>query len=408
MQPGLARAVPMGIVGFAGGALLAILIRLAQGLDPNPAAPYAFVGPAFVLGAFISAGVFVWGMGAFDPKMSVHGEHAEEALAKPEAETPSQILSGYTWQIFTWTTILILAIAIFAFIPSGPQLRSVSGDGNPSAIGFTTFEQIYQPVREFADKAAGIKMPALADNLAPIQISYLVLFIIFVLWTIISLFVMSGLLAFIFSYLATARRRPDAIGVPWRAIVLIAIIGGLVNFPIISPKLDVPMAFIVPAYLIPPLLFLVAYRNPIWAILLLVGLALPVLVPTVNLSGVYLVYDLLILFILEMLFLRALKFLIPDSAWRTISLLVYEVTILGAFLVTLATAWPDFWQIVFLLVVELGVVMLLLPVDILKRIIPAGMWAKFAAVKWLRVVPEFAGWLAGLLRDGLPKLLGQR
>jgi hypothetical protein len=84
------------------------------------------------------------------------------------------------------------------------------------------------------------------------------------------------------------------------------------------------------------------------------------------------------------------------------------VTILGAFILTLATAWPDFWQIVFLLVVEIGVVMLLLPVDMLKRIVPAGMWAKFAAVKWLRVVPEFAGWLAALLRDGLPKLLGQR
>ncbi|MEO8608720.1 MAG: hypothetical protein ABI690_12595 [Chloroflexota bacterium] len=408
MQPGLARAVPSGIVGFAGGALLAILIRLAQGLDPNPAAPYAFVGPAFVLGAFISAGVFVWGMGAFDPKMSVHGEHAEQALAKPEPETPSQILSGYTWQILTWTTVLILVVAIFAFLPSGPQLRSVSGDGNPSAIGYTTAEQIYQPVREFADKAAGIKMPALADNLAAVQISYLVLFVFFVLWTIVTLFVVSGLLAFVFSYLATARKKPDAIGVPWRAIVLIAIIGGLVNFPIISPKLDVPMAFIVPAYLIPPLMFLIAYRNPVWAILLLGGLTLPVLVPSVNLSGVWIVYNLLLALILEMLFLRALKFLIGDSLWRTLSLLVYEVTIIGAFLLTLATAWPDFWQIVFLLVVELGVVMLLLPVDVLKRLVPAGMWAKFAAVKWLRVVPEFAGWLAGLLRDGLPKLLGQR
>ena len=408
MQPGLARAVPMGIMGFAGGALLAILIRLAQGLDPNPAAPFAYVGPAFVLGAFISAGFFVWGMGAFDPKMSVHGEHAEEALANPEAETPAQILNGYTWQILTWTTVLILAVAIFAFLPSGPQLRSVSGDGNPSAIGYTTFGQIYEPVREFADKAAGVKMPAMADNLAQIQISYLVLFIVFVLWTIISLFVVSGLLAFIFSYLGTARRNPNAIGIPWRAIVLIAIIGGLINFPIIAPKLDVPMAFIVPAYLIPPLMFLVAYRSPVWAILLLIGLALPVLVPTVNLSGVWIVYNLLLVLILEMLFLRALKFLIPETLWRTISLLVYEVTILGAFILTLATAWPDFWQIVFLLVVEIGVVMLLLPVDVLKRIIPAGMWAKFAAVKWLRVVPEFAGWLAALLRDGLPKLLGQR
>ena len=408
MQPGLARAVPTGIMGFAGGALLAILIRLAQGLDPNPAAPFAYVGPALVLGAFIGAGFFVWGMGAFDPKMSVHGEHAEEALAKPAAETPSQILSGYTWQILTWTTILILGVAIFAFLPSGPQLRSVSGDGNPSAIHYTTLEQIYQPVREFADKAAGIKIPALADNLAPIQISYLVLFVVFVLWTIFSLFVVSGLSAFIFSYLATARKKPDSVGVPWRAIVLIAIIGGLVNFPIIAPKLDLPMPFIVPAYLIPPLALLIAYRNPFWGLLVLIGLALPVLVPTVNLGGVWIVYNLLLALILEMLFLRALKFLIPETLWRTISLLVYDVTIIGALLLTLATAWPDFWQIVFLVVVEIGVVLLLLPVDMLKRIVPAGMWAKFAAVKWLRVIPEFAGWLAALLRDGLPKLLGQR
>jgi hypothetical protein len=408
MQPGLARAVPMGIVGFALGALLAILIRLAQGLDPNPAAPFAYVGPAFVLGAFISAGFFVWGMGAFDPRMNVHGEHAEEALAKPEAETPGQILSGYTWQILTWTTILILGIAIFAFLPSGPQLRSVSGDGNPSAIGYTTLEQIYQPVREFADKAAGVKMPALADNLAQVQISYLVVFILFVLWTIVSLFVVSGLFGYIFSYLAAARKKPDTVGVPWRAIVLIAIIGGLANFPIIAPKLDLPMPFIVPAYLIPPLMFLIAYRNPFWGLLVLIGLALPVLVPTVNLSGVWIVYNLLLVLILEMLFLRALKFLIANTPWQTISLVVYAVTIIGALLLTLATAWPDFWQIVFLVVVEIGVVMLLLPVDMLKRLVPAGMWAKFAAVKWTRVVPDFAGWLAGLLRDGLPKLLGQR
>jgi hypothetical protein len=67
MQPGLARAVPMGILGFTIGAVIAYGIRLAQGLEPNAAAPYGFVGSAMVLGAFISAGFFVWGMGAFDP-----------------------------------------------------------------------------------------------------------------------------------------------------------------------------------------------------------------------------------------------------------------------------------------------------------------------------------------------------
>jgi hypothetical protein len=408
MQPGLARAVPMGIVGFAAGALLALLIRLAQGLDPNPDAPYAFVGPAFVLGAFISSGVFVWGMGAFDPKMSLHGEHAEEALANPPAEKPVEVLTGYTWQILTWTTLLVLVIAILAFLPSGPQLRSVGGDGNPSAIHYTTLGTIYQPVREFADKAAGIKMPALSDNLSAIQISYLALFIFFVLYTIFSLFVVSGLLAFIFSYLGTARKNPEAMRIPWRAIVLIAIIGGLVNFPIIAPNLQIPMAFIVPAYLIPPLLFLVAYRSPVAGVLLLIGLTLPVLVPVVNLSGIWIVYNLLLVFILEMLFLRALKILVGEGAYKGISLAVYAITIVGGFLLTIATAWPDFWQVIFLVVVELGVIFLLLPVDILKRLVPAGMWAKFAAVKWLRVVPDFARWLAGLLRDELPKLLGQR
>ena len=87
LQPGLARAVPMGILGFIGGALLALVIRMLQGLDPAGS-----VGAAFVLGAFISSGVFVWGMGAFDPRMSVHGDHAEEehAVVKvaPVADPP--------------------------------------------------------------------------------------------------------------------------------------------------------------------------------------------------------------------------------------------------------------------------------------------------------------------------------
>jgi len=56
MRPGIARAVPMGILGFAVGALLAVVIRLLQGLDPNPNDPYGYVGPALVLGAFLSSG----------------------------------------------------------------------------------------------------------------------------------------------------------------------------------------------------------------------------------------------------------------------------------------------------------------------------------------------------------------
>src|ERR1044071_4948061 len=128
MQPGLSRAVPMGIVGFALGALLAVVIRAIQGL--NDTDPNGFVGPAMVLGAFISSGVFVWGMGAFDPRMSVHGEHAHEA-AEEKPETPGAILGSFTWQITFWTLVIVLAIAVFAFVPFGPNIRSVpTPEGN--------------------------------------------------------------------------------------------------------------------------------------------------------------------------------------------------------------------------------------------------------------------------------------
>ncbi len=83
MQPGLSRAIPMAIIGFLFGALLVIVIRGLQGLDPLWAA-----GPGIVMTAFTTAGFFVWGMGAFNPKMSVHGE-AAEAEAHEAAEDGS-------------------------------------------------------------------------------------------------------------------------------------------------------------------------------------------------------------------------------------------------------------------------------------------------------------------------------
>src|SRR5215470_12229375 len=103
MQPGLPRAVPMGIAGFALGALIAIVIRMLQGIGPTSPEYSGFVGPAMVLGAFISSGFFVWGMGAFDPRMSVHGEHAPAEAEEAKSESPASILSGFTWQITFWT-----------------------------------------------------------------------------------------------------------------------------------------------------------------------------------------------------------------------------------------------------------------------------------------------------------------
>ena len=58
-----------------------------------------------VLGSFISAGVFVWGMGAFDPRMNVHGEHHEIEAAAPAVESPLTLLGGFTWQITFWVIV---------------------------------------------------------------------------------------------------------------------------------------------------------------------------------------------------------------------------------------------------------------------------------------------------------------
>jgi hypothetical protein len=67
MQPGLPRAVPFGIVGFLLGAALVIIIRSLQSMDPiwNPEIGLVFAG-------FMAAGFFVWGIGAFNPKLSEH------------------------------------------------------------------------------------------------------------------------------------------------------------------------------------------------------------------------------------------------------------------------------------------------------------------------------------------------
>src|SRR5262245_45850796 len=111
MQPGISRAVPMGIFGFLIGSLLVIVARGLQSLDPLWA-----VGPGIVFGAFFCAGFFMWGIGAFDPRMSVHGEHVEET---PKVEKPRTILSGYIWQATFLTLIVLLVLAVIAWLPGG-------------------------------------------------------------------------------------------------------------------------------------------------------------------------------------------------------------------------------------------------------------------------------------------------
>lgn len=140
MRPGLSRAIPMGIFGFLIGALLVVVVRFLQNLDP-----VWVVGSGSIIATLFSAGFFVWGMGAFDKRMSAHGEEHEEAPETEHVEeevlSPVTLLSGSVWQITTITMIFLFVVAIAAFIPGGFTLQT-AGDSaaNTSAVGFFTAE----------------------------------------------------------------------------------------------------------------------------------------------------------------------------------------------------------------------------------------------------------------------------
>ncbi len=144
MQPGLSRAVPLGILGFLVGVALLIVVRALQSMNPVMDSQLGII-----FGTFFCAAFFVWGMGAFDPRMNVHahepGEHDDEhALAVVDTqadEAPGQILGGYVWLITTFLIIVMLAISAFAFLPTGLTLQTVTqAEGNTAAIGYAQWD----------------------------------------------------------------------------------------------------------------------------------------------------------------------------------------------------------------------------------------------------------------------------
>lgn len=133
MRPSLSRAIPMGILGFLFGGLLVIILRSLQGLTP-----LWDTGAGIVLGVLMAAAFFVWGVGGFDPRMSVHGEEAEAADEEAEA-TPGGLLRGSIWQIVTLLLLLLLAVAAFALLPGGPAL-TITADPMASTAQVGMFE----------------------------------------------------------------------------------------------------------------------------------------------------------------------------------------------------------------------------------------------------------------------------
>ncbi len=411
LQPGLARAVPMGILGFIGGALLALVIRMLQGLDPAGS-----VGAAFVLGAFISAGVFVWGMGGFDPRMSVHGEHAEEEhavvkAAPPQDPAPVSILGAFTWQVAFWTILGVLVIAGFAFLPAGPHVRNVHpGQGDVSSVGFVALGGIYQPIREFLQTATGLELlPKMSDDLAALQVSYLVLLVVFIAAIMFSLFLFGALIAGALNYFNQGKKDPNSANIAWRVLVFILVVAApLLTIPLLVPSKEVPMAIVVPVFLLPPLLLLIAYRRPIWGVLLLLGLLLPILVLTVKVTNIATVMFAVIGVALLSFIFNILRHMLAERTWRIAAAVVLSIAVIGVLVYTVGLTRGDFWEMVFSVLAVIYSLLLVLPSAYLKLIIPAGVWNRFAAIQWMTIIPDSAGWLANLLRTGLPSFLGQK
>lgn len=139
-RPGLQRALPGAIVGFFVGAIIVMAIRAAQGLDPIFAS-----GPVLVLTPFTVLFGWLWGVGAFNPAMSEHGDHghdeaetaivpADEAAHEPEAATPFGLLMNQTWRVTTFTMTILVIFYVFAALPTGLYLQTTD-DPSASPLG---------------------------------------------------------------------------------------------------------------------------------------------------------------------------------------------------------------------------------------------------------------------------------
>lgn len=183
-EPTFARGMSMAILGFLLGGLLVIVLRGLQSLDP-----LWDTGVGATVIAFSMAGFFLWGVGAFDPKMSEHGEHhaeeAHEIVEAPEevVEEPGVLLGTQVWIVSFLVIVLMLFIAFVALVPGGPGLQITNA---PDASFF----------------AAGEVLVQLPFGGEQIVVSQLVVFFVFVIITLFSLALIGGAIGLLFFFLS--------------------------------------------------------------------------------------------------------------------------------------------------------------------------------------------------------------
>ncbi len=215
MKPGLARAVPMGILGFLGGAGLVLILRALQGVDPvwDPE-----IG--FIMAAFTTAFAFVWGMGAFNPQVNQHPHEPEvdeetglaivpmeTALHHEEdievLDTPVNTLGYSIWQVSFWSIVTLVVLFGFATIPFGFYLRTASeAEASVTDVGI----------------GGTINLPF---GGAEMEISQMTQFVGFVGFTLVSLLLISGAIGFGFWALTSGvTRARESAGVEFGSVTV--------------------------------------------------------------------------------------------------------------------------------------------------------------------------------------------
>lgn len=193
MKPGLTRALPMALLGFIIGLAFVLLLRGLQSLDPLWDAQIGLIAATFS-----TAGFFIWGMGAFNPSVNQHAhepDHDEYGLMVVDAEhddhheeeqeaSTTQIFSASIWQITTWTTALVVLLFAFALLPTGFNLQQTSDPAAmPDNVGYTTWQVPFGGPE--------------------VMMSQLTLFIALIIFTIVSLGVIGGFIAWVFYSLSS-------------------------------------------------------------------------------------------------------------------------------------------------------------------------------------------------------------
>jgi Na+-transporting methylmalonyl-CoA/oxaloacetate decarboxylase gamma subunit len=184
-QPGLTRAIPMAVLGFLVGALVVIIVRALQSI------PLWDAGVGIVFGTLFCAAFFIWGMGAFDPKMNLHGEEAERELERlaQEEPPPDKILFGTVWQLVTLTVLGFIVLMAFAVLSGLTLITTKDPLASMIAVGYFEMELFGQTI----------------------QVTQLVVFVIFLIVAFVSLALVAGAIGWLFTFLSRGIKEAETI-----------------------------------------------------------------------------------------------------------------------------------------------------------------------------------------------------